>query len=776
MSANKSTFTFLVKEGEDFQFEMLPFYLNTKSHIVEPLSASSRSTPRGNKKPFGAIDKVMKIDEEIIKIENKDSEMIYLEVERLSPLLDKEDSRLKSKLIALKDESTNVLVDSLNALISKFHSETCKKVQIETCALNRQETMPTSEENVDNKGDKIIEEEDNENNRCDSQGRKLSITYSYDGSLYSNYKTGTNKELEINGEEETELKRKGDESQRTDAKRAKLDVAEVNEALEGSDIETDDAEESETVDILQYAEKIIAKCKFRAIDSSLLQVPSCLKINQVKVEDLKRLLVSTPDKTQTFVGGVVVHNKEDRAVGPVYVYVNQEIFVALKELSCEGQCDTNKIPVVLHIVYEDDPIVAQTFGMFLNVNAKDFGERLHDKLFYQDILRFCCFTYVNESEEKVEEVNSFLKRMLKGLSKGSQNVATFLKFASLPVEFLNRFEEFLRLYETGSLTGQNLSFRKIRNMDKKSERKKTSKVEVPIGFLKLHLKVSQSTREVVLAKILNKKIDLGDYTKRLKDAANLFDTKKEIEKISKHQFEDLKKVAPKMFEDQVLAEFGGAKNNAAGENNKHTKLVKHVQNALKIDGVETPVEQFLSSDHFNMHSLSREFKEFNVIILNCEKGEMKDQEFCLTEQVKDSKTTVGILIKDVKGVREEVDATFSDCPEVKIVYVYIKVEKPVVVDGVKTVITPIVVFGHKDNFVDKELVNFHNLGLQQSLQFVLGDLVSTKEKVLYSFAAISSGMDIDMMGVLKRKGVKISYLAKEDILTKFREKISSRVK
>ena len=180
--------------------------------------------------------------------------------------------------------------------------------------------------------------------------------------------------------------------------------------------------------------------------------------------------------------------------------------------------------------------------------------------------------YVNESKEKVEEVNSFLKRMLKGLSKGSQNVATFLKFASLPVEFLNRFEEFLRLYETGSLTGQNLSFRKIRNMDKKSERKKTSKVEVPIGFLKLHLKVSQSTREVVLAKILNKKIDLGDYTKRLKDAANLFDTKKEIEKISKHQFEELKKVAPKMFEDQVLAEFGGAKNNAAGENNKHTKF------------------------------------------------------------------------------------------------------------------------------------------------------------------------------------------------------------
>ena len=122
-------------------------------------------------------------------------------------------------------------------------------------------------------------------------------------------------------------------------------------------------------------------------------------------------------------------------------------------------------------------------------------------------------------------------------------------------------------------------------------------------------------------------------------------------------------------------------------------------------------------------------------------------------------------------MREEVEATFSDCPEVKIVYVYIKVEKPVVIDGVKTVITPIVVFGNKENFVDTELVNFHNLGLQQSLQFVLGDLVSTKEKVMYSFAALSTGMDIDPMGVLKRKGVQISYLAKEDVLLKFQGEI-----
>ena len=208
---------------------MLPFYLNTKSHIIEPLSASSRSTPRANKKPFGAIDKVIKIDEEIIKIENRDSEMIYLEVGRLSPLLDKEDSRLKSRLMALKDEPTNVLVDSLNKLISKFHSESCKKkAQMETSSMKRQGTMPCSGGKVEGEVEEIIEKEDSENSCCDSQGKRLSVTYSYDGSLYSNSKTGTSREEEINEEEETELKRKGNENQVTDAKRkAKHDDVDV---------------------------------------------------------------------------------------------------------------------------------------------------------------------------------------------------------------------------------------------------------------------------------------------------------------------------------------------------------------------------------------------------------------------------------------------------------------------------------------------------------------------------------------------------------------------
>ena len=89
MTALKSNFTFIVKDGKDFEFELEPFYLNTKSHTVEPLSPSSRTTPRDLKKPFGPINKVIKVDDKIIIIENQENEVLYLEVDRLSPLLDR---------------------------------------------------------------------------------------------------------------------------------------------------------------------------------------------------------------------------------------------------------------------------------------------------------------------------------------------------------------------------------------------------------------------------------------------------------------------------------------------------------------------------------------------------------------------------------------------------------------------------------------------------------------------------------------------------------------
>ena len=127
-----------------------------------------------------------------------------------------------------------------------------------------------------------------------------------------------------------------------DGKRKKLEETKTEEMENGSD----DAGKNETgedehgdyePDILAYAEKIIGAARYKAINSDDLQVPACLKINQEKVEDLKQLLMSTPDKTQTWCGGVVVYDNFDKPLGPVWIFVNQEIFVAMKELECEGR-------------------------------------------------------------------------------------------------------------------------------------------------------------------------------------------------------------------------------------------------------------------------------------------------------------------------------------------------------------------------------------------------------------------------------------------------------
>ena len=45
MTTNKSSYTFCLKDGVVYEFEVEPVYINTKTQVVEPLSASSRTTP-----------------------------------------------------------------------------------------------------------------------------------------------------------------------------------------------------------------------------------------------------------------------------------------------------------------------------------------------------------------------------------------------------------------------------------------------------------------------------------------------------------------------------------------------------------------------------------------------------------------------------------------------------------------------------------------------------------------------------------------------------------
>lgn len=261
----------------------------------------------------------------------------------------------------------------------------------------------------------------------------------------------------------------------------------------------------------------------------------------------------------------------------------------------------------------------------------------------------------------------------------------------------------------------------------------------------------------------------------IKDAGEVEVTKKVIENISKKTFEEVKQSAPDMFEDQVLLDFGGVKSNATGTNRQRDKLINHINKALQTNDEEVPVDQFVSSDNLNLLSLGRKFKEFDVIVLHC--GEKnKDQEFCLMEHIKDNKETVGVVIKDGCTTREDILAAFEDQDDIVVVNIYIKAEKPNVIDGIKNDIVPVVLVGHREHLKDKEVKIFHSFKLGQALQFVLSDIVSMKAKVLFSFSELENGIDIDLLGLLKRKLVSVSYLSKQNVLSAFEERIRKRIK
>ena len=118
--------------------------------------------------------------------------------------------------------------------------------------------------------------------------------------------------------------------------------------------------------------------------------------------------------------------------------------------------------------------------------------------------------------------------------------------------------------------------------------------------------------------------------------------------------------------------------------------------------------------------------------------------------------------------------TFDEEDDIIVSYVYVKMEKPALEDSIMKEITPIAIFGHKDYFKNKDVKNFYNFPLKQALQFILKDLVATKERVLYTFSETGK-FEVDVLGSLKRKGVQVSYMAVQDLLTEIEDVIGKKI-
>jgi hypothetical protein len=75
----------------------------------------------------------------------------------------------------------------------------------------------------------------------------------------------------------------------------------------------------------------------------------------------------------------------------------------------------------------------------------------------------------------------------------------------------------------------------------------------------------------------------------------------------------------------------------------------------------------------------------------------------------------------------------------------------------------------------KDVKNVYNFPLKQALQFILKDLVAIKERVLYTFSK-TGRFEVDILGNLKRrKGVQVSYMAVQDLLTEIEDVIGKKI-
>ena len=254
-----------------------------------------------------------------------------------------------------------------------------------------------------------------------------------------------------------------------------------------------DNREGDQIDIMDSVNEVIKNARYKSINPDWCEIPAGISVNKDLVSQLKDALVTHPDKTQVFLGVVCVTDDEDNMIGGFHVYVNPELFLALRELSLEGFSiqKNNFLPAIVHELGEHDSLDAVTLGMFLNKNSKDFSQKIRDNMKYQDLVRFCVSTISNQTKGSEVAVKDYLKLALKEFSKGRSNWSLFISLASLPASYLTKFEQFIALFERGALFGQKLSGRQLCNADKKRKRKKSLKLMIPVTMLKLHMKVEE---------------------------------------------------------------------------------------------------------------------------------------------------------------------------------------------------------------------------------------------------------------------------------------------
>ena len=382
-----------------------------------------------------------------------------------------------------------------------------------------------------------------------------------------------------------------------------------------------------------------------------------------------------------------------------------------------------------------------------------------------------------------EDVKHFIKQSLKNFGKGKQNSSLFIEFAMLPESYLNKFEMFTRLFESGSLMGQKLSGRKLCNVDKnRNSRVKNSKLEVPLNLLKLHMSVPHTTREKLLDDLLNHQLDFTKYCATLKTSSEISNVKKNVEKVAKTSFSDLKEESPELFSDFNLKKFVGAKITPSGPNDVYKRLVKHVELAQSKQNeqqaaVELPHQACAEMDDLNILTLGRRMKGFQMMIFAMGKDESFNQNclMCTVDQVIDDKECCGVIINSHdKNLRDDLKARFEGTGIV-FEFIYVKRENVVVSNGFKKQLDEVAVFGNPEFFENKHIQTFYNCCVKEAISSIITDIVDIKSSVLYAFSEPGQGIELDPLGTLGRKQICVQYMALRNLLEPVQERINKKI-
>ena len=769
----KCTYTFKLVHGEIYKWELEVFFWNHGEKVLEPLSSSSQTVARGSKIPFGFIDTVTHLDSDLIGISNRRGDRASLHIEKLSPLLETDDTKLKMALLHFKPMGCSKVVGMLNQVIGEFHSESML-VSPETNEQDRLINISTSDELVvanSNKRKDIVEtsiESGYMSNKRVLTRRSSTVIETQSISLLNDAIEPNSKDLEVfNSSFKLDS-----QSMVIHSTPKKIDD---QRSLVKNNMTNSVSKDAEDLTIIEKIKMIIEDAYFKAIKFDQIIVPKSITVDQSKVRRYREYLLNTPDKTKSTLVGLIKLN-DSTAGGKFECWVNVELFTALSHLSIEQELDIDYVLAVVHVIADDDDIDSSTLGQFLMANSKDFDSKFSDKMKYQDLVRFSMRMI---KDENTDEMKKFVRESLKSFSKGYRNSSTFLRLAGLPEDCLKYLEKFMALYETGSLCGMQVSSRKRCGLNGQDKRSVDVRIEVPIDILKYIIEAEKKDREPLLISIVNSSITLTEFKTKIEVAAGLKDVKLIVASVAEKSFDSMKNTFPSQLHDENLLEYIGAKSHPkTGPNPKHSKLSQFVKDLVEIpsDTVQDSLSgslSFTEVETLGLIDLGKKIKEADIIYLEAMGGISLLEKFGykLMEKILGHDGIVIYALHESKV--DEIAVELSEHVDIVAVKLYFKYGKSQVENGIKKEIVPLLLAGHVKFMTGCGISNLFLEELKEVIPKVVNSFAKLKSSILCIFSSDVGVFDIDPKCLMTRKGASISYVGPKVLINDFRRVINS---